>query len=98
MKEIKQLTPVIASPFATPIIGCSSPDIRFTTRNTNGAIYLIAVNGSKNAVAAKFDVAGAGKAAADVIFEDRRALVAGGILEDTFAGYQRHVYRIKPEK
>ncbi|MDD3927841.1 MAG: sugar-binding protein, partial [bacterium] len=95
MREITELTPAIASPLETPAIGCSSPVVKFMVRKYNGALYLIAVNGSKEAVTVTFDLSCTAPAAgAEVVFEGRGVVLKNNALADNFAGYQRHVYRI----
>jgi hypothetical protein len=96
MREITKLTPVIASPLEVPVVECSSPAVKFTVRKHDGALYLIAVNGSKGQVSATFDLSGATalKGGAEVLFEGRKATLKNNVLADTFAGYQRHVYRV----
>jgi hypothetical protein len=96
MREITKLTPVIASPLEVPVVECSSPAVKFTVRKYDGALYLIAVNGSKGQVSATFDLSGATalKGGAEVLFEGRKIALKNNVLTDTFAGYQRHVYRV----
>jgi hypothetical protein len=97
MREIRELTPALVSPLEVPVVECSSPAIKFTVRKHDGAIYLIAVNGSKGQVSATFDLSGATalKGGAEVLFEGRKATLKNNVLADTFAGYQRHVYKIE---
>jgi len=98
-KELNELTPVIASPLKSPPVKCAAPSIQLIVKTYGNATYIIAVNSSKESISARFDLSDlnsdGGKTSAKVLFEKRQAEIRNGIMEDTFAGYQRHVYVIE---
>jgi len=96
-QEIKQLTPIIASREEVPVIKYSSPSVQILTKRLNKKIYLITLNSSKEPITGRFNIPGlkGKKGGVPVLFENRKLNYTGEFLEDTFAGYQRHVYEIE---
>lgn|GEM_PF-1389553 len=99
MSEIRQLTPAITSPLAVNQVRSSAPTVEVLTKKYNGALYLITLNTSREPVSAKLDLSSslpAGHAPkATVMFEKRSVAVKSGVIDDKYAGFERHVYLIK---
>jgi hypothetical protein len=97
LSELTELTPVIGSHENAPAIKCAAPSIEFLVKKSENAIYLIAVNSSKQPVNARFDLSSCNLpagASSEVLFEKRSSEIKDNILNDRFDGFQRHVYRI----
>lgn len=97
-REVKTLTPVLASVEPTPEVKCNNPAIELLVKKADGKVYLIAVNNTTEPLAARFDLSGLKGTAAEALFEGRNVELKQGVLGDTFAGYQRHVYVIAKER
>ena len=94
--EIGQLVESLISLESAPEIQCNTPDIRFTVKKQGGHVYLIAVNESKKAVQARFDLSALGNPeSAEVLFENRTAPAVQNCLTESFEGLSRHVYRFR---
>ena len=93
-RELLTLAPVLFSRETAPAAHCVAREIRFTTRRVGADIYLLAVNLSKRPVTAEFSLEGMRTTDALVLFEGRMTRVIDGVLTETFAPHQRHVYRI----
>ena len=93
-QEARTLTPVLATGTAQRGVECSGGAIQYLAQRCGEQLYLIAVNGSAQPTRARFNLGALTQAgpSAKVEFENRRIAVTGGLLEDGFAGYQRHVY------
>jgi hypothetical protein len=99
-REIRQLAPVICSletPPTVSVVGLC-PDvlrssIHVVGKTYKGERYVIAANASPLPVNGDITVSGGGSAAT-VLFENRQVNVVRDVINDTFAGYQRHVYRL----
>ena len=96
-KEIKELSPVLASTIKVPNIKCNSPAIEYLVKKHNGGVYLIAVNNTTEPVNARFDISNINVqvSSAEVLFENRQTKTQQSVLEDKFEGFQRHVYLLK---
>lgn len=97
-KEIRELTPALASYAPSPEIGSSSPKIQTLVKYFEGHYYILSVNSSADSLEASLDLSALGlpgNAEAKLLFENRTIEVKDGILKDSFAGYQRHVYIIE---
>ena len=73
--------------------------LRILTKRHRGDTYLIACNVAKEplgnvTIAIPKELAGR-RSKAEVLFEDRKVPLSNGILTDTFAGHERHVYRVR---
>ncbi|MFA6566768.1 MAG: prolyl oligopeptidase family serine peptidase [Victivallales bacterium] len=97
-QELKELTPILASTLEAPSVKCAAPSIQLLTKRQGDAIYVIAVNSSKEPVAARFDLSAlelnGGEKQIEVLFEKRQIKARNSTMEDHFEGFQRHVYRI----
>jgi len=96
-REIKKLTPALASTIKAPVIKCNTPAIEFLVKKTDGGVYLIAVNNTTEPVNARFDLSEVKNPGenAETLFENRKVKISKSILDDKFDGFQRHVYLIK---
>ena len=90
--EVKTLTPVLYSLETAPTVSSSTQGIELVGKTYNAQPYIIAVNDSPSSMNATLNISGS-YASANVLFENRYVSVANGQLQDTFAGFQRHVYR-----
>jgi hypothetical protein len=95
-RELQELTPVLFSTEPAPRVRAASTSVQSLVRRCGNKAYLLAVNASEQAVTASFDLSDAELARrrprARVLFESRAVPIRQGLLEDSFAGYQRHVY------
>lgn len=93
--EVNQLKEVWLSTETAPSGTCTSGDIRFTVKQFQGALYLIAVNmsGKPKDVRFNFFTRSIGENA-EVLFENRTLPLSGKGLEDHFDAFRRHVYKI----
>ncbi|MEN8254919.1 MAG: hypothetical protein ABFR33_05555, partial [Verrucomicrobiota bacterium] len=90
--EIRQLTPVLYSTNIAPTVTVSpTNNIHLISKRYNGVNYVIAVNDSSRPITATLTMPDTSNAL--VMFEDRMIYPSSGTFTDTFAGYQRHVYR-----
>ncbi|MDD5599336.1 MAG: carbohydrate-binding family 9-like protein, partial [Victivallaceae bacterium] len=97
IREIKELTPVIASSDELKsVITCSSSRIQWLAKRLNNQIYVIALNKTIEPVSAKFFVSNqsSSQADVDVLFENRKIQQKHGAFKDFFPGYARRVYKI----
>lgn len=92
--EVEVLTPILYSLETSPNVKCNSQDIEFVAKTYNGQQYIIASNKKPTLVRATFSISGSPAAGATRLFENRNVCIKHGKLEDAFAGYQRHVYRL----
>ncbi|OGV33072.1 MAG: hypothetical protein A2020_07935 [Lentisphaerae bacterium GWF2_45_14] len=95
LKELNELTPVIASVEDAPKVQCSAPSIQTLVKKLDGMTYVITVNSSKDPVDARFAIPGLKASEVKVMFEDRELKTSAETFEDKFEGFQRHVYVIK---
>ena len=93
--ELLQLAPVIYSRAPAPSAECSASSIRFITRRSGIHTYLMAVNLENEKTDASFSITGLADPDAITLFEDRLVPIRSGLLKDTFAPHERHVYRIR---
>lgn len=95
-RELEELRPALASSERVPAPQCAAPSIEFLVRKHAGAVYLVAVNSSREQVDARFDLSALplkdGTKQATVLFEGRQIKMQDRVLEDRFEGFQRHVY------
>lgn len=100
-KEIKELTPALASYEDAPAVNVNCPKVKTLVKSLDGSYYLIAVNSSEEAMDVSFDLSSLdlpGALTAKLMFEDRDVQVGKGVLKDSFKGYQRHVYVLGKDK
>ncbi len=94
--EIKQIQEPLLSLEDAPEITTPSPDIRYTVKKHGDAVYLISVNESQKQVRVRFDLSSLENAThAEVMFEKRSVPLKNNRMEDTYEGFQRHVYKIR---
>lgn len=96
--ELKELTPVIASSARAPAVKCAAPEIEFLVKKYQGSVFIIAVNSSRTPVDARFHLPALNlrdRKTIAVLFEGRTLTVSNHAIADTFAGYQRHIYKIE---
>ena len=70
------------------------PSISLLVKRHAGCAYVITVNGTLEEITAELYL-GMSAAEAEVLWENRRVPLAGGRLQDAFAPYAVHVYRMK---
>lgn len=97
-KEIARLTPVFLAPEVAEGVQANDPAIHATLRVYDGVRYLITVNATAAPVRARLKIAGGewalfGKKA-EVLFEGRTVSWDGKTLSDSYAPFDRHVYRL----
>jgi len=97
IREIKELTPALASSLKAPAIKCNAPEIEFLVKKNEDGVWLIAVNNTTDPVNARFDLSQVKDTGenAEVLFESRKVKISQGVLDDKFDGFQRHVYLLK---
>lgn len=97
-QDFKALTPVLASTEDVPKVTCNAPEVEFTVRHHDNALWVIAVNSSEGKkIPARFLFDGyRGNEVVAVPFENRQLQSKNGLFEDVFKGYEPHVYKIVP--
>ena len=97
IQEMKELAPILASTLTAPVVKCNNPAIEFLVKKTEEGVYLIAVNNTTEPLNIRFDLSAAKSSGdyAEALFENREIKISKNILEDSFADFQRHAYRIK---
>ncbi len=96
-RTIASLAPILNGPTVTgKVTVSSSVPIALMTKQRDGALYLFCVAMRNEPSDARFAISGVDTAEADVVDEGRSVKVRGGVLEDDFAGYGVHLYRIVP--
>jgi hypothetical protein len=68
--------------------------LRVTWRKYNGKTYVVVLNNSTQAVAARMDVSGVSGSSAAVDGENRSVAIKNGQIADSFKPYEAHVYVI----
>ncbi|MDD5598678.1 MAG: hypothetical protein PHV82_12095 [Victivallaceae bacterium] len=97
-QEVQEMTPFLSGNDNSGLVSVNSKFIHFTVKTVNNKHYLVAVNSSEKALPITFSLAQgsfAENAFADVLFESRKAAWEKYQLNDWFAPYERHVYRLK---
>ena len=92
-REIRQLTPILYSAETAGAVSALPSGIHLVGKTYQGRQYIVAANSLPTPVDAQIAVSG-GKTA-NVLFEKRRVKVMNGAINDTFLGYQRHVYEVR---
>jgi hypothetical protein len=93
--ELLALSPVILD--GAPMVACpvepALEDFQAGEKTVDGVTYLVAVNGSAQAVEVALRTNGS---RAEVLLEEKRSVgIVGGLLRDTFGPYAVHVYRVQ---
>jgi hypothetical protein len=96
--QVIELAPVINSPAdasaATATSSSNDTPIDLTARKHDGKIYIFAAAMGKADTQAKFTLANLrGESKIEVIGENRTLTANDGRFEDTFGGYEVHLYR-----
>jgi hypothetical protein len=93
--ELMTLAPVLLSVEPAPKVASSSPAIHVAVRRVGSQVYLICVNVEDQPIAARLQLdVPPGTYDTLVLFEDRMTTVRDGLLEESFAPHERHVYRL----
>lgn len=96
-ETIRVLAPVLNSPTVPGMVAVSSTvPIATMTKRQGDALYLFAVAMRRDPSTPWFAIRGLHDGQATVIDEDRVVAIKDGILEDPFAGYGVHLYKIAP--
>ena len=94
--EIASLAPVLNSASAKIQVSFSGDvPISSLARRHDGKVYLFAASVGEHPSEARLKIPGIRRAKAVVLGEDRTVDVVDGVLEDLFAGYDVHLYRIE---
>jgi GT2 family glycosyltransferase len=94
-RTIRKLAPILNNREAVRDIAIASQvTIRVIAKRRRDALYVFAANMQKSAAPARFVLPGVANTTAEVIDEDRSVHIVAGNLEDSFAGYGVHLYRI----
>ena len=89
-KKLSALSGVVTLP-ESGTVKCASPTIKFSAKEKDGKIYIIAVNESDKEADAGFDLPFR-ISSMRVVFENREILCSDGWFTDKFAPYASHVY------
>lgn len=95
-KELKELTPILTSPDSPLLVNVNNPNIHFLLKKYKGKFYLLTINASKESqgkVVFHLPFLKESKNV-KVLFEGRELRIKEGVLEDSYAGYERHIYEI----
>jgi stage II sporulation protein D len=92
--EIKELTPALLAGQTQASAG--DPSIKLSARELNGALYLIAVNASRNPVTTTIQLPGLAGRTLQVYDENRTLTTVGDSLSDAFEPLQVHIYIAAP--
>jgi hypothetical protein len=92
---ITALSPVLKSPNVLGKLTVSSAvPIAMMVKRYEGALYVFAVAMQNEICQAKFSIGEFADGQADVIDETRGIKIVSGLFEDSFAGYDAHIYKI----
>ena len=99
-KELKELTPVLASIDTPPVVVPSNPAIEFLVKRYENCIYIVAVNNKREPVDVRFEIStpAVQEGQAKVLFENRRININRGVIADSFDGFSRHIYKMDTVK
>jgi hypothetical protein len=93
--ELMTLAPAILSVEPAPAVRSSAPAVHVAARRVGRQLYVLCVNVEDQPVDARLQLdLPPGVSDTLVLFEDRMVTVKDGLLSDTFAPHQRHVYRL----
>ena len=91
--EVDALAPPLGSLDPAPEVTCDAPGVMTGAYRHQGATYVLAVNTAAEPVEAKLSLPAA-SGRVEVMFEGRAVTAQQDGWQDTFAGYERHVYRL----
>jgi len=92
--EVKTLSPVLYSTASAPAFSSLQGSIHITAKRYQNDLYIIAVNDLAIPVDASLTLPEGLNGKLTLLFENRSVSLKNGKLNDKFAGYQRHVYRL----
>ena len=93
LAEVDELAPALGSLDPAPPVECATPGMLVGSYREQGAAYVVAVNTTAEPVEPRLMLAGA-QGRLEVLFEGRQLEVDQGGWQDSFAAYERHVYRL----
>ncbi len=93
-REIQSLEPALLEPALAAT--ASNPQVKVSARVHNGALYVIAVNGSRDAASTSFNVPQLGNRGLVSLDGSRATVAASGAFSDTFAPLEVRVYISAP--
>ena len=96
-REVKALVPVLYSLEPAPKASCDNPNILYRSFSYKGEAWILAVNTLNRRAKARFALEKVRGKKVEVVFEDRSLPAEGGLWEDRFGPYERHVYRLRAE-
>jgi hypothetical protein len=101
-RQVLELAPVLNSPDVTNGAAVSSSKegvpVDFVVKRHAGSTYLFSVAMREGETTAGFTLPGTGDARVEVLGEGRKIDAVGGKWDDSFTGYQVHLYRIAPSR
>ena len=96
--QIRELAPVLNSPTIPDGVRVVSKNpltpVHAIVKRQGGATWLFAAGMYRRDTVATFTLPGVGTATAEVLGENRSVPVRNGVIEDAFAGYAVHLYKI----
>jgi hypothetical protein len=97
VSELRDFSPVIMAPKAGAKIEITPADapVDYTTRETDGKLYIIAANKSGKAQSVRFSGKSLTGKKAKVLFEDQTAALDSDSLKDELGGFGVRVYRLE---
>lgn len=98
-RQVHELAPVLNRPTVSDGVRATSSNpltpVHAVVKRHDGATWIFAASLYQRDTVATLTLTGVGDATvADVLGEDRRVSVKNGVIEDPFAGYAVHLYRI----
>ncbi len=97
VSELRELSPVIMAPACASKLTVSPADapVEFATRQLDGKLYLLAANKSDHPQSVRFTGSPLMAKRAQVLYETHQAALEGDSLQDDFAPFGVHVYRVE---
>ena len=99
-RQIQELAPVLNSPTVPALVRVRVDDpeapVACMVKRHGGSTYVFAVAMRDRKTKARFELAGtSGKTQVEVLGEERILPLSDGSFEDSFGGYDVHLYRLK---
>jgi len=97
VRELRELSPVILAKTSAVKLALTPADapVEFTTRELDGALYVIAVNKSEKPQTVPFGGGELVDKRMQALYEKHEVKISGQVLADEFAPLGGHVYRIE---
>jgi len=93
LKECGEMSAVfLADKWRNVEVRCSSPELRYITRDVNGDKFVIVANSSKKAVSVNIKLIGSGLDKMNVLYEGRKVNLRNNAFADKFGAFEVHVY------